>query len=224
MKTIQSIDKTMKLLNYIAEHKGTVTMTDISHALNIPMATLHGFLSTLEAWEMVSKDAAGKYRLGAKLFHLSLFCTEPQQVRTAVYPILRRLAAEFDETLHLGILMGDTLIYADRAEPEQPFRTTAAVGEAVPYHDSAIGIMIHIANNQPVPIEYLQHCNDMAQDGYCLKYEPEMDAYCLAVPFLQPGRKCIAGFSVVIPAFRYQDTLIRHIVQRIQDSCRLITL
>ena len=36
MKTIQSIDKAMHILDYIAEHNGQATLTDISRSLRLP--------------------------------------------------------------------------------------------------------------------------------------------------------------------------------------------
>lgn len=224
MKKIQSIDKTMYILNYIAENNGRATLTDISRSLGFAITTLHGFLTTLESWNMLYKDEAGKYHIGAKLFQLSLYCDQEQSVRTAVHPYLSRMAQEFGETVHLGIRLGEQLTYADRAEPDMPFRTTAIAGETVPYYDSAIGLIIKTANNEDIPPQYLANCNNIAHDGYCLKYEPGMNAYCLGVPFLQPGAPCIAGFSVVIPEDTFTLERAQRIAARIAAVSREIRL
>lgn len=218
MKTIQSIDRTMHILDYIAEHNGQVTLTDISRSLNIAVTTTHGFLSTLELWHVISKDNSGRYSLGGKLFQLSLFCQQQQQVLATLRPLLHKLSTDFGETLHLGIAMGDQLIYADRAEPSRPFRATAVAGETVPYYDSAIGLIIKIANNESIPQEYLTRCNNLARDGYCLKFEPDMDAYCIGIPFLQPGLPCTAGFSVVIARERCTPERVAEIVAKIRSA------
>lgn len=224
MKKIQSVDKTMHILDYIAENNGRVTLTDISRSLGFAITTLHGFLTTLEAWNMLYKDAAGKYHIGAKLFQLSLYCGHEQRIRTAVHPYLGHLAQEFGETIHLGIRLGEQLTYADRAEPDTPFRTTSVAGETVPYYDSAIGLIIKVANNEDIPPEYLTNCNNLAHDGYCLKYEPDMKAYCLGVPFLQPGAPCMAGFSVVLPEDTFTLERAQRIAARISAVAREIRL
>lgn len=218
MKTIQSIDKTMHILNYIAEHNGQVTLTDISRNLQIAITTVHGFVSTLEFWHILSKDESGRYSLGSKLFHLSLYCQQQQHILALLHPVLHKLSTELQETLHLGITMGDQLVYADRAEPSRPFRTTAVVGECVPYYDSAIGLVIKVANNEIIPQEYLVHCNNIAYDGYCSKFEPEMHAYCIGVPFLQPGLPCISGLSAVIPQECHTPERVAYIVSQIRSA------
>lgn len=223
MKTIQSIDKVMRILDFVAMHNGLVTLTDISRGLNMAVTTLHGFTSTLEHWHMLCRNSAGRYSLGPKLLQLSLFCRE-QKLYTAVHPHLSELAQEFGETVHFGIRMGDDLTYVDRAEPEIPFRTTAPKGNTVPYYDSAIGLIISVANGKPIPASYLVHCNNMARDGYCLKFEPEMDAYCIAVPFLPPGMPCTSGFSVVLPVTRYSPVFVQNIVKRIREVTQTLSL
>ena len=142
MKTIQSIDRTMCILDYVSQHNGQATLTEISRSLNLAITTIHGLLSTLEMWSMLTKDSAGRYSLGCKLFQLSLYCQTQQKLLFLLQPPMRRLAEELGESVHLGLAMGDSLVYADRAEPQIPFRQTATVGETVPYYDSAIGLII----------------------------------------------------------------------------------
>lgn len=220
MKTIQSIDKAVRILDCVAQNNGVLTLTDLSRALDMAVATLHGFLTTLEKQHLLVRDAGGRYALGAKLFQLGLYCAREQTIRTAAHPYLFQMAQEFRESVHLGLEMGDQLIYADRAEPEQPFRETSVAGETVPYYDSAIGLIIRTANRCPIPSEYLENCNDMAREGFCLKWEPGMEAYCLGVPLLQPGVPCSAGFSVVLPRSRFSPDRAQHIAQRVQEITR----
>lgn len=224
MKTIQSIDKTMFILNYISQNNGTVNLTDISKGLGMAVTTLHGFLSTLEYWHVVSKDANGKYSLGAKLFQLSLYCNEEYLIREVIHPYLPKLADEFGETIHLGILVDEDLIYADKAETNQPFRMTSVVGMTVPYYESAIGLIIKAANNTDIPKEYLKDCNDMSKEGFCLKYEDYMDAYCLAVPITPPNTTCVSGISMVIPRVRYNAETVQRVVKRIRSISRELIL
>ena len=55
MKTIQSVDKAMLILNYIADHNGKATLSQISRGLGMAVTTLHGFISTLERWNLIQK-------------------------------------------------------------------------------------------------------------------------------------------------------------------------
>lgn len=109
MKTIQSVDKAMLILNYIADHNGKATLSQISRGLGMAVTTLHGFISTLERWNLIQKDPlTNRYYLGLKLFQLGICCQEELIIKNTLHPYLEELCREFDETTHLAIPLART--------------------------------------------------------------------------------------------------------------------
>ncbi|MDO4270143.1 MAG: helix-turn-helix domain-containing protein [Eubacteriales bacterium] len=208
MKTIQSVDRTVTLLDTIAQHPGEYTLSELSRVLNLPVTTLHGFCATLEYWKLLQKNESGRFILGYRLFHYSLSFNAEQQLIASVHPYLVSLTRQFNETFHLGIVRDDKVIYIDKSEPSKPYRMTSVVGNMDEYYNSAIGMIVLAGRGSLIPAEHLKNCNDMQRDGYCLKFESEMDAYCLAVALL--GNT--AGINIVLPRHRYTPFLCQQIV------------
>lgn len=220
MKTIQSVDRTVMLLDTIAQHSGEYTLSELSKVLGLPITTLHGFCTTLEHWKLLQKNETGRYILGYRLFHYALSFNVEQQLIASVHPYLVSLTRQFNETFHLGIVRDDKVIYIDKSEPSKPYRMTSVVGNMDEYYNSAIGLLVLANRGADIPSAYLQNCNDIRRDGYCLKFEPEMDAYCLAVALQDSG----AGINIVLPQHRYTPAFCQQIVdamRAVDDALRL---
>lgn len=226
MKTIQSVDKAMLILNYIADHNGKATLSQISRGLGMAVTTLHGFISTLERWNLIQKDPlTNRYYLGLKLFQLGICCQEELIIKNTLHPYLEELCREFDETTHLAIpLARDEVLYIDTVECMHPLRMTSLVGTRGSMENSAFAMML--AQRNPaiaVPQELLDTTNDTQADGYCIKYEPPLDAYCLAVPVCNAAGEYLAGISMIIPAVRYHKQLSAEVIRRMQAIAAVLT-
>ncbi len=216
MKTLLSIDRTVRILDIVVEHPCEYTLSELSKILDVPISTLHGFCATLEYWQLLQKDAFGRFTLGYRLLHYA-FSTNEQQLCTAVHPYLMCWMEQFNETFHLGVLQQDHVIYIDKAEPNKPYRMTSVIGCVDPYYASAIGLVLLARRGVDIPAEYLTNCNDIRKDGYCLKFEPDMNAYCLGVA-LKGIPDNNAAISVVIPTHRCTPDFVHTIVSTIQSA------
>lgn len=214
MKTLLSIDRTVRILDMVVAHPGEYTLSELSKLLDVPVTTLHGFCATMEHWKLLQKDASGRFQLGYRFLHYAFSCSSEQQLRTAVHPYLVELGKRFDETFHLGILRGDHIIYIDKAESQRPYRMTSVIGTMDAYQDSAVGLVLYALRGEEIPPDYLENCNDILRDGYCLKKEPQMHAYCLGVS-LRTEPPYLAGISAVLPDYSCTPELVREIVEEI---------
>lgn len=221
MKTIQSIDRAMLILEYIAQHNNTCTLTDISTALELKLPTLHGFLVTLEAWNVVSKNG-NKYSLGGKLFELGKVFESHLSVQAILHPYLEQLAAEFDETIYLAIPSNKKLLYIDEVESKHPLRLSSIVGTTEAYETSAIGMAVlanlpeafwqETAAQSGMELELLQSkLLDIQKKGYYIHRKPNCDCYCIAVALAGIHHTTI-GISMFIPAYRYTEELAQKVI------------
>lgn len=214
MKTLLSIDRTVRILDTVTAHPGEYTLSALSKLLDVPVTTLHGFCATLEHWNLLQKDAAGRFQLGYRFLHYAFSCSNEQQLNAVVHPYLVELSRRFDETFHVGILRGDHIIYIDKAESQKPYRMTSVIGTMDAYQDSAVGLVLLALQGREIPEDYLAHSNDILRDGFCLKFEPQMHAYCLGVA-LKTTPPWLAGISAVIPDYSCTPELVQEIVAEI---------
>ncbi len=222
MKTLLSIDRTVRILDVIASHPNEYTLSSLSRLLEMPVTTLYGFCATMEYWKLLQKDEAGRFLLGCRFLHYAFSCSAEQQLNVITHPYLVSLSRQFDETFHVGILRGEHIIYIDKAESQRPYRMTSVIGTMDAYQDSAIGLILYANQGRDIPAEYLRECNNILRDGYCLKYEPDMHAYCLGV-VLQTEPANFAGISAVLPEHSCTAVLVQEIVSEIRKIPPVLT-
>jgi DNA-binding IclR family transcriptional regulator len=133
------------LLELAATGKGH-SLSELDAQLDIPKASLHRILRTLERGGYLTHDN-GSYRLGSKSFHLARLISQaapPHPFPACAKPELERLAAETGETVMLGILSDDKseISYVDVIDSKQAVRFTIAVGDRRPLYCVASGMAL----------------------------------------------------------------------------------
>lgn len=238
MKTIQSVDKAISIIELIAANNGKLTLTDISNMLDIKITTLHGLIRTLEYRNIISKNVAtGKYQLGVKLFEFGKIYESGISIIEKVHPYLEEIASEFQETVHLAIPFKNQILYIDKVESSHAMRLTSMVGTTEKAYNSAIGMVI-LANSEKDQYESLldgfdntsaNFLNNMHEEyekikraGYYIKFEKENDFYCIAVPLLNSSAHIIGAISVVIPNCRYHNELSIKITEKLKETASFI--
>ena len=204
MKTIKSVEKAFHIINYIASHNGQKNLTEIGNALDMSPATLHGFLSTLEETGAITRDdITGKYILGELIFKYSLINNPIQTLGRICRPCLQTIRDQTKETVHLAIPYGNNkILYIAREESPYPFRMTSLVGTFEEAANSALGYLLY---RLPLPdTDTTIECRTDLSRPLCIKYEPELEAYCLATIFTYGAdTEYKAGISLVIPRTRF---------------------
>ena len=76
------------------------------------------------------------------------------RVMTAFEPVLDELSAQLDETLHMGYLDGDQIVYVAKREASHQLRLVSAVGVRLPAASTALGKAL-LAERPPSEVEAL---------------------------------------------------------------------
>lgn len=202
MKTIQSVEKAINIVNFIAKNNGMLNLTEISKELKMSIGTLHGFIATLEKCQMLRKDnETGKYFLGDLVFKYSLLNNPQTSLVNISRPYLDEIRNCTNETVHLAVpANSDEIIYIAKAESRFPFRLTSLVGTVEKAELSAIGLLLYDMKEKVISLE--SEYKTYKGIEYCSKYEPDLDAYCFAAKFQYSANNNFAGISVVVPKVR----------------------
>lgn len=130
---VQSLDRALSILDVLRLSDGGLALGDIASRSGLPKSTTHRLLATLERRALVARDAAsGVYRLAAKTY-------EPVGAGPGVREVLEGLATMSGETANLGALIGNEVLYVDRADSPHALRWQLGVGSRVPAYCSALG-------------------------------------------------------------------------------------
>ncbi len=98
-----SIDKTLSVIDCIFQKEGT--FIEIQNRLNLPKATLHRILQSLEKYELIEKvTPADTYRLGLKFIYYSEAVKARISLSSLAEKYLKELAASTGESSSLTVL------------------------------------------------------------------------------------------------------------------------
>ncbi|MDE8653904.1 IclR family transcriptional regulator [Novosphingobium album (ex Liu et al. 2023)] len=135
--------RVLEILMSVAQSPRPQALRQLTANLNLPRASLHRLLRTLEASGFLAEQADG-FVLGPESYRLSRLIGKsaptiefPQSAR----PVLEWLAKETNETVILGKLsdLRQEIVYADVIVAESPLQYAVPAGDHRPLYSSATG-------------------------------------------------------------------------------------
>ena len=104
----------------------------------------------------VKRDKEKNYRLGSKLIKYANQNIQELDLVEISLPYLEALQKTADETIHLGVLTANEILYVNKLEPHnQTIRMSSKVGITRPLYSSAMGKAVLAEFDAPQVEEYL---------------------------------------------------------------------
>ncbi len=140
-KKVPAVERTLNILELLGESEEPLSFTQIGRQLQISKPSLSRLLSNLKERDYLHRNTTTKrYELGLRLLHLGSSLLEKIDLRGRAQPFLQELMEKSGETVELGILDGDALLFIDKWESSKSIRLFAKVGSRFPkLHASAPG-------------------------------------------------------------------------------------
>ncbi|MFQ5516438.1 MAG: IclR family transcriptional regulator, partial [Acidimicrobiia bacterium] len=138
--THQSLQRATAILREFSEMEPALTVTDISHRLDLHKSTVSRILATLLEEGMVWHNAStGRYSLGMALVEMAGVALGQIDVRAAAMPHAERLAAETNETITVAVRRGREAITVAHLPSTHPVRHVVWIGRRIPLRTTAAG-------------------------------------------------------------------------------------
>ncbi len=217
--TNHSADRALQVLQLVARLRRPVRFTELVDATEIPKATLHGLLGSLEESRFLEKTPAG-YQIGMSAFEVGAAMPVPSSLRDAVAPVLDRLAAATGEACHLGMLVGTEVVYLDRRDSGEGLRFTSRIGQRLPAHATGLGkAMLALLDDNVLSSQYparltrvtgqtlttrarlLEIVREVRSRGYALESEESSPGVC-CIGVAVDGPEGPLGLSITVPVQR----------------------
>jgi DNA-binding IclR family transcriptional regulator len=139
--TSGTVARTLAVLTVMAEAGGSVGVSEVATALDLPMSTSHRLLDLLRGAGFVERDATQRrYRPGLRFLHVASLVTQNTSFATLCQPALERLTAE----------TGETAMYCEYLPDQHPDHHMAAYTAK---SDSSHSLRYRIALFEPAPVE-----------------------------------------------------------------------
>lgn len=145
----KSILRAARVLEFLAENKAPVRLSELSRSLGISKSSLLGVLSALEELGWVGKEATtGAYRLGKGLLELSRKAFGDWDLPLLARPLMEQLAEKLGESVFLGLLQEEQMVILACVEGKGQMRVTSPPGTSLPVFAAAIGKVL-LASMEP---------------------------------------------------------------------------
>lgn len=137
----QTLDRALNVLIEIGKNGARgLSLAESSAILGYSKATTHRILRTLTARGFLRCDDERRlFTLGVTNLRLGMDFLEQLDIRREALPLLRELASESGETVHLGVLQGGDVVYIEKVESPQAVRMFSRVGHTMPASSTGVG-------------------------------------------------------------------------------------
>src|SRR3954452_16624301 len=144
---IQSIERAAAILRLLSGRNRRLGVVQLAGELDLPKATVHGILRTLNHVGFVEQDPdSGKYQLGAALLHMGSSYLDGNELRTRALNWSDSLAARTGESVRIGTLHEGRVLIVHHVFRPDDSRQALEVGALVPAHATAMGKVLLAAN------------------------------------------------------------------------------
>ena len=217
---MSSIEKSIKVLNYLSDAEKSVGITELSLELSFPKSTVHRILNTLLKHSLVNQDEETlKYKLGLQIIEYSNSFYNSFDFRQVAKPILKDVCRETKLTTFLttwyngkGICIDsitpslnvNSLLFVDIGK-EMPFNCAASAKVLLAYRQSKEIKNIINKNNLHKytsksiidPLELEKHLKKIKRNGFAFcDEELEEGAKAISAPVTNINNEVIASITI----------------------------
>lgn len=137
--TMQALDRALAVLTAVAQQEAT-SLTDLARALDIPPATTHRILTTLQARDFVRFDEERQdWSIGIEAYRTGVAYLKRTGLADMGRPVMRALMEETGETANLAVPDGAEVVFIGQIETPNPIRAFFPPGSRTPMHASGTG-------------------------------------------------------------------------------------
>lgn len=227
MRTITSLSKGIKILEFLAESHEGVKLSEISKVVSMPSSNLSLFLNTLiESGYAIKNPKDNRYYVSNRLVEIANLIRPNRYMRllsVSKTPI-EKIHTIFDENVILGVVNNYKLYLISRLQSTKSIQIVLNDGPFIPHVTAGGKVILAFLSDSRLK-EYfkktewksftsqsltekelvLKQLEEIRENGYAInrgEYEEEIMA--IAAPIFE-NKEVIAALIVQFPTFRYRE-------------------
>ena len=213
--------KSFSILQAFRHPGESLTSHELSRRANLPKASAHRLVQTLEEVGAIVRGANGRYRLGMLLLSLAQNVAVKDLLLEVGRQLLVELSLRLDMTIHLGVLENDMVYYLHKASTPTSFVSHTRSGARLEAYCSGLGKVLLAALQEDELESFMlegelvaltphtitdsgllrRELETVRRQGFAIDdCEARMDTRCVAVPVRDQSGKVIAAISATTNA------------------------
>ncbi|HUX38230.1 MAG TPA: IclR family transcriptional regulator [Rectinemataceae bacterium] len=238
--SISSLEKALDILDYLERTGSPRGVRAIETDTGIPKATAQRLLEVLESRGFVRKHN-GKYALWVGTVHLARSFRASDGLTRNALPVMRALMELSEETCSLYVRQGLERILVERVESPHPLRFRTPIGERLPLHIGASGLVLCAAMPDPEldayisslevvrlaegtvlsPEALLERIRAVRRDGFAIGVGERLEGVSsVAAPVDTRDQGIIAAINVAGPSTRLDAQKLERLSIEIRGAAR----
>lgn len=238
-----TVSKALVMFEKIAVLEHEEGLSGIAKICGYDKATTRRFLVELEAHGFIEQDAeTRKYRIGAAPLRFARIREARFPFLRTAIPLLRKLAEETGETVHIAELSGDALVSLHVEDSVMANRVNVDVGMALPFHATASGLaylafapsrLVDSILARPLEAFTPQTITDPAElkvelgriraRGYSLvRHGLELGVTSIGAPIVNASGELIGTLAIAAPEMRTPEPRIAELASQTTRTARQI--
>lgn len=242
--TVRAVEHCLALIDALSGNELARGVTELSGELHLAKSTVYRLLQTLVSHSYVVQDpTTGRYHLGLKFLELGGLVSDRLSIRMIAQPHLQKLMEATQETVHLGLLEGHEVVYADKIECPQTIRMYSRVGRRSPLHCTALGKALLAYQAEEVLQDLLRadlrrytsrtitasrrlraELQRIQAEGYALDNEEFAEGLrCIAAPIRGHTETVVASLGIAGPATRLKDVRLPALIKHVKEAADAVS-
>jgi DNA-binding IclR family transcriptional regulator len=239
---VTSVQKCFRIIEELSKHKG-IGVSDLAALVGMDRSTVFRFLATLKDLGYVS-DEKTQYRTTYRIFELGMRWANSIEVKKFAVSYMYELSKSHNETVNLGMLVDDSVIFIEKVEPNAALRTDLVVGFRFPLYCTSLGKAIlanlpkDMIDRLTADMEFksfcpntiidktklLMHLQEIRKKGYSVDNQ-EFDPHivCVAAPVFTYSDYPTYAISLAGPVSRMPPKRVAQIGQDLVGVCERLS-
>ena len=229
MRNINNVKSIMKAFTIIEvlDNAGPLSIGELSEKLAMDKSTVHRIINTIKDIGYVTQSQeTKKYSNSIKLFEIGQNVISKTGLFEAARPYIELLSSETGESINLGIVRENKIVYVDKKEGNSAIKVSIKIGTSIPMHCTGMGkaVLAHMNANEREniinQIEYVKYAkntsldkvsllkklDDCLKQGYSFDNEEYVDdLISFGAPIFNYRGVPIAAISISFPKSRYDE-------------------
>lgn len=245
MDLVQSVDRTLTILEVLSDYSDGLGITEISERVNLHKSTVYRLLSTLiYKGYVVQDEESSKYKITFKLFELGSKKVDKLDLLKSSKPYTKMLMESVNEVVHLIIREDNEIVYIDKVEANNTISMKSRIGNRAPMYCTATGKamlaflpeeeilkiwksskIIRLTENTITDfILYKKELQEIKKIGYAIDDEEnEMGVKCVGAPIFNIKGNVAGAISVSGPIHRITEDKMDFISKEVIKYANMIS-
>lgn len=138
------------MLLSFSEQRVRASIQELAAEVSVPVSTAYRYVSLLKEMGLLEEGPRNVYHVAPRVLSLSRAMSAANTLSDIALPVMRRLAAEVDETVMLVRVIAGAAVCVEHVESSHPVRLSVRPGQPLPLYAGASGksLLAHLPEEQ----------------------------------------------------------------------------